>query len=255
MMKTAGVDLASKDADTATCIIEWSDGEATVSELIQNTGDATILELINSVDKVGIDVPLGWPIAFVDAVGHYSAGGWWPSEYVHADNESYRLRATDLWVKRNLEKMSPLSVSTNFIAIPAMRAAALLPDGFARDGCGLVVEVYPAVALRRWEFCWRGYKHKEHRAARETLVDDFLKKTERWLNVTEEDAELCRQSDDAFDALIAALVARAKACELTEPIPEEHCESARREGWIAVPRSDSLSRLASTEPRSDDVKC
>ena len=47
--------------------------------------------------------------------------------------------------------------------------------------------------------------------------------------------ELCRTSDDALDAVIAALTARAKATgRATGPEPQD-LERARREGWIVLP--------------------
>ena len=49
---------------------------------------------------------------------------------------------------------------------------------------------------------------------------------------------------EAFDALIAALVARAAAVGLVELISENDRVAATREGWIAVPREGSLSLLA-----------
>ena len=65
------------------------------------------------------------------------------------------------------------------------------------------------------------------------------------------ETELCLASDDAFDALVAALVARAVAAGLVEPIPGEERAAARKEGWIAVPREGSLERLALALTRLD----
>lgn len=249
MTKTLGIDLSSQDADTATCIINWSDGHATVTEpILERSDDAKLLEQIGRVDKVGIDVPLGWPRSFVDAVNGYSHLDLWPKQYLHSDNPAYRYRTTDLWVEalwasKGVKKW-PLSVSTDRIALPAMRAAALLSKlpPVPRDGSLKIVEVYPAAALRSWGFKYEGYKGPEHRAERETLVNEFLQQT-WWLTVPDVEAERCRQNDDAFDALIAALVARATLCELTHEIPEEHADVALHEGWIAVPREGSLMKL------------
>jgi hypothetical protein len=55
---------------------------------------------------------------------------------------------------------------------------------------------------------------------------------------------VCDQNEDCFDALISALVARASALRLCEPIPDDLLEPARREGWIALPLNGSLERLA-----------
>jgi hypothetical protein len=52
------------------------------------------------------------------------------------------------------------------------------------------------------------------------------------------------QSDDAFDSVIAALVARAVSVGEVESIPAEDRGVALREGWIAVPCAGSLALLA-----------
>ena len=140
----------------------------------------------------------------------------------------------------------PLSVSTDRIALPAMRAASLvsgLPDRVPLDGSGVILEVYPAAALRRWGHASRGYKGPGKLEVRRILVSGFLAETEEWLNVDGQQVDLCIRSDDAFDALVAALVARAFSFDRVEPIPFEDREAASREGWIAVPLTGSLELL------------
>ena len=183
-MITAGVDLSSQTAHTASCIIEWSGRSATVTDLKVDVDDRAISALVQSVDKLGIDVPLGWPLAFAEAVAQHSRQGSWPVDYTHGDALAYRYRRTDLWVWKALRTSPPLSVSTDRIAIPAMRAAAVfsrLAEQVALDGSGVVVEVYPAAALRRWGFTWRGYKRKEQADARRLLVERVFKETAPWL--------------------------------------------------------------------------
>ena len=246
-MITAGVDLASQAPRTAACVVDWSGRPACISELVVGIDDETIAALLPRADKLGIDVPLGWPTAFVDAVAHHSSDGSWPAGYRHSDTSAFRYRRTDLWAWRCLGTSPPLSVSTDRIALPAMRAAALLARSTVRaplDGSGVVVEVYPAAALRRWGFPSRRYKRAENSARRQVLVERFLSETARWLRVGEAEARLCRLSDDAFDALICALVARAAAVAKVEQVPEEDRDAALREGWIAVPCSGSLGLLA-----------
>ena len=247
-MLTAGVDLASQDAKTAACVIDWTNTPAKVTELVTGVDDAKITDLITTVEKVGIDAPLGWPIAFADAVAQHSHDGSWPSTYLHADNEAFRYRRTDLWLWNTLESSPPLSMSTDKIAYPAMRVAAVLsrlPNRMAFDGTNTVVEVYPAAALRRWGFASRGYKGKDNFGARKELVDTFLARSAQWLRLEDAESALCISSDDAFDAVIAALVARATVLSLVDAIPEEDRAAAKREGWIAVPSEGSLGLLAS----------
>ena len=52
------------------------------------------------------------------------------------------------------------------------------------------------------------------------------------------------KNEHCHDALVGALVARASALGLSEPIPAEALGVARREGWIALPLVGSLSQLS-----------
>jgi predicted nuclease with RNAse H fold len=250
---TAGVDLSSQDAGTAVCVVEWREESRAAHRrgsqvrLWVGADDAQVTEVVARSEKVGIDVPLGWPVSFAEAVAGHSCNGSWPPDYRHDDAVNYRLRKTDVWCWKQLHMPPPLSVAADRIAIPAMRAAALLsrlPQRPVRDGSGRVVEVYPAAALRRWGFVSRGYKRDAGSSVRAGLVDKFVAATQSWLHLSEDQDRLCRASDDAFDALVAALVARAAALGLVEPVPEEHRDQAKREGWIAVPLADALGRLS-----------
>jgi len=246
-MITAGVDLSSQDVRTASCRIEWSVSGAKILDLSLGTSDVQIINLIQSADKVGVDVPLGWPMAFVEALAQHNSDGSWPSDYNHSDTLAVRYRRTDLAVWRIIKGNPPLSVSTDKIALPAMRSAAMLsrlPYRVALDGSGVVVEVYPAAALKRWGFESRGYKGRDNVQARQRLVTTFYDATTTWLGMTDEQLSLCAASDDAFDAVVCALVARASARLLCEPIGDEDWPAALIEGWIALPREHSLAQLA-----------
>ena len=45
-----------------------------------------------------------------------------------------------------------------------------------------------------------------------------------------------RRSHDVFDAVIAAMTARAAALGQTIPLPADDLTAATAEGWIAIPR-------------------
>jgi predicted nuclease with RNAse H fold len=245
-MITAGVDLSSQTAHTASCVVHWSRGRAAVRHLALDVDDAAIGDLVGRVDKLGIDAPLGWPVAFAAAVAEHSCNGSWPADYNHSDAVAYRYRRTDLWVWKTMKTSPPLSVSTDRIALPAMRAAALfsrLPEPVMLDGSGVVVEVYPAAALRRWGFNSRGYKQRDKADARRLLVESLFHDTASWLSIGQAEMDRCFASDDGFDALVAALVARAAGVGLVAPVPEDDRVRALREGWIAVPEAGSLSLL------------
>jgi hypothetical protein len=50
--------------------------------------------------------------------------------------------------------------------------------------------------------------------------------------------------DDAFDALVACLVAAPAPVPSAIPSPSEHVGVAEAEGWIALPKKNSLPDLA-----------
>ncbi len=241
-MLTAGVDLASQAAGTALCVIRW-DGGGRLEALELGLDDARLEQATKACDKVGLDVPLGWPARFAEQLAAYHAGGPWTIP--HTD-PGLRLRETDRFVWRQVGR-PPLSVSSDRIAIPAMRAAHLLSrlePGLDRTGAGRLLEVYPAAALLRWGFTARGYKRAAGLAVREALLEAFVARTRGWIELSQGALRACRDSDDMFDALVAALVARASACGLCEPVPDELRAVASREGWIGLPLAGSLERLA-----------
>lgn len=67
-VRTAGVDLSSQDRKSAACVVEWSDSGASILTLKVGVADTEIARLISEVDRLGIDVPLGWPIG--NSVSH-----------------------------------------------------------------------------------------------------------------------------------------------------------------------------------------
>lgn len=230
--------MASQPRNTAACRLGWEGGTAAVLELRSGLSDRDLHDLLRSdCDKIGIDVPLGWPEAFVEAVGSHRRGR--PVRFT--DLRQLTHRATDR-VLGEQGRGWPLSVSTDRIAYPALRAARLLQLA-DRSGCGRVVEVYPALALRVWGLRHRGYKGASGLPGLRSLVAEL----EGALPGVElEDG--CRRTlgrdANCADALVASLVARAAALGLCEEIPEEHLGAARREGWIAVPKAGSLAQLS-----------
>lgn len=242
-MITAGVDLASQPSRTASSEIAWSHGAAEVISLsASGVEDEAILVLLERADKAGLDVPLGWPSTFVAAVTAHHAQRPWSGGSQH----ELRFRTTDRYVAEETGRW-PLSVSSDLIALPAMRAAALMSgvrDGADRSGAGKFVEVYPAAALRRWGFVGHGYKSRAGSENRAALVPAFRARTQAWLHMSDEWWQMCLLSDDAFDAVIAGLVARAQALHRCDAFPESGRALVSREGWIALPFADSLDTLA-----------
>lgn len=238
---TLGVDLAAQPENTAYCLIGWVKPKARIIELRCGADDAILLEMFGRSDKVGIDAPFGWPIAFAAAVYAHQHRNVWPA----AGTASLRYRVTDHLVRERIKRW-PLSVSSDLIGVTAMRAARLLSESgrIDRSGCGRFVEVYPAAALHIWGFPSTGYKKKAGEEKRHVVTHRLITATKPWLDWPADAQQACEKSDDALDAVVAALIARAAATNQIEPIPQKHMAAAKREGWIALPRDGSLACLA-----------
>ncbi len=237
---TLGVDLAAADERTATATIEWLPGRAVVRDLAVNVGDAQIVKASHGVDETGLDCPFGWPEPFVALVtAHRSGHSGAPAA---GDGARWRrrltFRLTDEVVRANTG-IIPLSVAADRIAHAALRCAGLLAmlaaDGQDVDRCGdgRIVEVYPAAALDCWGLTHRGYKGRG-RQVRHTDLLNALRAAAPWLELGAYEA-LCRRSHDGFDAVIAALNARAAALGKATPPDNEQRAVALTEGWIALP--------------------
>jgi hypothetical protein len=240
-MVTVGVDVAAQPKATASCEITWG-ATVDVADAVVGLRDADVLQLIRGADRVGLDVPLGWPTTFTAALGQHAAGARWPAT-PNPKLLTHRLTDHFIWEKTG---RWPLSVSADKIAITAMRVARLLgtlevsPD---RTGSGVVVEVYPAAALRAWGFSPEGYKGPAGQEIRERLVSTFLEETKGWVTVSSSALSGFVDDDNCFDAFVASLVARAWATGRCWPVPADAIQIARTEGWIALPRPGTLSQL------------
>ncbi|MCA9546149.1 MAG: DUF429 domain-containing protein, partial [Myxococcales bacterium] len=148
-----------------------------------------------------------------------------------------------------------LSVSTDLIGVPALRCRGLLArlGVHDRSGDGRVFETYPAGALQQWGLRSTGYKGAQGRPIRQRMLAQ-LEGLAPWLVLNEEARALIAASDDALDALVAAL--NARACQLgwtLGPADEADRAAASREGWIHLPRPDALERGLPDRPRLSRV--
>ncbi|MDY6810310.1 MAG: DUF429 domain-containing protein [Actinomycetota bacterium] len=234
-MRTAGVDLAASPTRTAVAVIEWVDGMARLVELAMPADDERITELVVGAERIGIDAPFGWPDAFVNLVVAQHRGrlesGRRLDDIEHRRPLAYR--RTDRVVAA-AKLGNPLSVSADQIAHVAFRCAGLLADLGVTDRVeGWAVEAYPAAALKHWGLTHRGYKGV---ARREVLAASYGTVSTRapWLDCGAY-RELLRVDDNAFDAVITALIARAAALGRTRLPEGADREVAAREGWIHVP--------------------
>ncbi len=242
-MVTAGVDLSTQRGKTAVAVVRWDGGSARVTDCHRPTDDGFVLDLVRGAAKVGIDSPLGWPDEFLRFVTDHAAGNVEVRAGETGEEQRRRLtwRLTDQVVRAAGHQ--PLTVAADKIGHVAMRAARLLAllaaeqGPIDRAGSGVVVEVYPAASLKRWGFAHRQYKGTANSSARLALVEE-LRRRLPWLDLGVA-AEACRASDDALDAVVAALTARAAALGFCTSPTAEQREQAAREGWIALPTCET----------------
>ncbi|MEV0143954.1 MULTISPECIES: DUF429 domain-containing protein [unclassified Nonomuraea] len=247
-MLTVGVDLAAEAVRTAVAWLDWRDGRARLVRAEAGADDALVVEAVTAAGKAGIDCPLGWPDRFVDFVTAHRAGHVRVPEGLagRAWRRDLALRVTDQVVHERTG-LTPLSVSADRIGHATMRCAALLAElarrgrPVDRGGDGPVVEVYPAACLKQWGLPYRGYKRAANLVELDRLVDRLLEAAP-WLDLGPYE-RLCRTSDDAADAVVSALAARASALGLVTVPEERHAAVAATEGWIALPTTP-LDRLA-----------
>ncbi len=246
-MNVLGIDLAAAARKTYACALVGRDG-GLVAELFAECDDDRLLTLAEGMQKVAIDAPFGWPRAFVEALAAHRRFETWPAPD-DGPPETFRaalsFRATDRVV---MHTRRPLSVSTDKLGVTAMRCAHLLQrwssagEAVDRAGGGRFVEVYPAGALVRWGLHGSGYKGSD-KTALQALVTAICEAMPQ-LTLSTRDRDLCADVDDAFDALVAALVARAALLGLTDAPPQSQLEIAAEEGWIHLPLRGSLPFVA-----------
>ena len=202
--------------------------------------DELITRAVMEADKAGIDCPLGWPEKFVEFISAHHAGNVIiPAEVAGHDwRRTLAYRVTDKAV-RDTTGLVPLSVAADRIAYTAMRCAGLLAQldrkgqPVDRCGTGVVVEVYPAASLKQWGLPHRGFKGTGNAKPLAQVVDALLA-VAPWLTLGPYE-DLCRHSDDALDAVIAALTARAAMKGLVTAPSTTQAVTSSTEGWIALP--------------------
>lgn len=252
-MRTLGIDLATVARKTAVCRIDWPDGAArpTVSLLQVGVVDDDIVAMAADVDVVAIDAPFGWPRPWAAAVGKHR-----PGSAFDADGPPAMLtrRETDVWIAKHIG-INPLAVAANLIGATAIRCARLvqslsLPVDVGVSGpLPVVSEVYPAAALSRWDMSYQLYKGKPYVEARRRLIAALVS-AGLPVRLSAEHSGVVEASDDALDALICSLVARAVGLGLTDDAPESLLEAAAGEGWIRVPKEGiTLASLANPAGR------
>lgn len=240
-MHTLGIDLAAQPAATGVCLVDWTRRPPGVDFPAAGASDRELLRWLGEVDKAGIDVPFGWPRAFVETVSRHDAHRPLPGPVeTTEDRVPLCYRRTDRVVRTHPRVTHPpLSVSTDRIGIPALRMAGLeeacgrrgIPVDRAGIG-GVACEVYPAASLAIWGHPSSGYKDAGQAVAvRRRIVAGLAAD----LGLPEKVLEPGVEDDDLLDAFVSALVARAAARGQTTAPEDDDREVAATEGWIHLP--------------------
>ena len=236
-MISAGIDLAAEPKGTALAILEFENNKAKLVFLEQGLDDHVLIDQTINADKIGIDCAFGWPIEFAKFIAKHQD----PKDKDLIDGgmdfrRNLSHRQTDRMIKE-LTGRWPLSVSTDRLGLTAMRCAGLLSRyqqaGVAidRSGSGKLAEVYPGATLRHWDFDTTNYRVNNDVRAR--LLKD-IKAQAPWLDTSSFETQMV-ESSDSFDAVIAALAARAVYLGgYTKPTKDQQ-EAAEIEGWICLP--------------------
>ena len=244
-MRVIGIDLAASPASTGVVVLEASSGRWSASAVRDEPDDDLLVSLAVDAHAIGVDAPLGWPDAFVEAVVAHHRGDRWTGS---TDRRPLTHRLTDRSTRAVVGRY-PLSVSADLLGVVAMRAALLQQrwtdevwDGVAapRDGSGVLSETYPAAAFAAWGITCRGYKARnrpeEARAVRSDIVGRLRRSTSAWLDTSDLE-HLAVEDDHVLDAWVCALIAIAVHTGSTTPPDASQRAIARREGWIHVPTS------------------
>jgi len=244
-MLVAGIDLAAEPKGTALAIIEFKDSMAKLLWLEQGLDDLALIAKTLNADKVGIDCAFGWPIEFAKFISrNQDLNNQDPIDGGMDFRRTLAFRETDRVIKQ-LTGRWPLSVSTDRLGLTAIRCAGLLSKyheagiSVDRSGAGKLAEVYPGATLRNWSFDTTNYR--VDRQARARLIAE-LDQIAPWLDLGSNPA-LMIESSDAFDAVIAALAARAiKQGQYTKPTKHQQ-PAAEIEGWICLPTAEFTNLL------------
>ena len=99
--------------------------------------------------------------------------------------------------------------------------------------------MYPGATLRLWGFDTAGYRTEDNKRA-ELLAK--LKTKAPWLELSGFEDQML-DSTDCFDAVIAALAARAVALGAYSKPAKEQNAKAKVEGWICLPTGQVTSLI------------
>jgi len=238
-----GIDCAVQDKNVGLALASFDGREAHIDQVAVGLKEGAVVDIVadwishHPPALLALDAPLGWPKGLRQGLRGHKAGKPIRLE----PNDMFR-RETDKEVKRRTNKQ-PLDVGADRIARTAHAALGLLHKLRARTGQDIplawkpsmisrtcAIEVYPAATLRAHEIKAQGYKQKDARNARQSLLGQLKGK----LSLPSDPTSLkyLQSNVDALDATICVLAGvDFLRGEVYEP-PD--LKLAKKEGWIWV---------------------
>jgi hypothetical protein len=250
--RTWGLDLSTKPAKSAAVALVWEGDTASVDDVCQPLHATEIIERITATgeESWAVDVPFGWPDEFVDFMHDRHTQPLSgvllpaPDSWETWRTTTLAQRRTDFFLTHHEGiRTRPLPASFQMLGATAamwvLIEASLAARGVEIDRSGVdgrVCETYPRAALAAWGHRQPGKKDLDWLEAQ----FPFLKVDARWRSRL--------NNDDACDALVCALVARARELGHTYPPGEDALAAARREGWIHVSTRSSQELTSAPDP-------
>jgi hypothetical protein len=254
-MQTWGVDLSTSPSNTGVVSVSWSAGPLAVFE--RRRGRArTRAGLVDTIaatadsDWWAVDVPFGWPRHWGDFLQRHCEG---PAQLPNAIADEARpwrtvaRRVTDLEVVDRVydDRTGTPGFSVSFDKLGATAAAWAWVEWELKRQHGLVIdrsgisdevkvcETYPAAAWRKW------FVSDNPSSAGAVMFRKAL------ASVVEPADGNWEMTGHERDALVCALIARARALGLTQGPDPGQDEIAHQEGWIHLQRDGvGLEHLA-----------
>lgn len=270
-MMTVGIRLFENPGHSATCVIRWNAGQASVDVRPRSLGVEGLANEVTAWNPAAIAVgaPFGWPSAMANAASRWRPGGRWEAT---TDGDRWLRRTETVTCHRVygmpsipeneripshlkpliIETLKPAMVTWHCSALLdalSRRGAEILTDQvgqpFPADGRVRVVEACPISTMQVWGISRVTCKATGPQAVRREILGSLEKiGADGWITWQGTSRRRCVEWDGALDALMCAMVARAAALGLVHPPAPEDQAVARVEGWIALPVTPSLSDRA-----------
>ncbi|MCT1617665.1 DUF429 domain-containing protein [Janibacter hoylei] len=234
-----GLDLSTNPRKCAAVAIRWDLGRPRVVNVkTRLTPEEIVDEIAATDDHFAVDVPFGWPDTFVQFIATHQHGQQQPP----GDRDAWRKetlarRLTDERLRQH--RALPLPASFDRLGKTAVMWSAIEFDLAARGvrfdragSVGRVCETYPTAVLAAW-----------HLDKKKPPLD-LIERAFPFLDLEDHRSSLA--GDDARDALICSLTARAHALGLTVAPNANELEQANREGWIHVMEEDPRQLITDT---------